>query len=77
MATARQNVVKHFQDKKQKFAKPADLAVALRQDQLTAKELAAEKEYVDTALKAGYKSPLFTELFKDVNGSAKVETEKK
>lgn len=73
MATERQGVVKHFQDKKQTFKQPVDLALALRADQVGPKELESEKEYVNKALKAGYKSPLFKELFDEVNGTNKTE----
>ena len=72
--TERQRVVKHFQDKKETFKAPVDLALALRADQVGPRELADDAEYVQKALKAGYKSPMFKDLFDAVNGSAKTET---
>lgn len=65
----RQAVVKHFADRKVKFNKPVDLAVALRQDQVTTKELSGQKEYVEKVLKSGYTSTLTRQLFEDVNSA--------
>lgn len=74
--TERQKIVKHFQDKKQKFADSKEMAVALRQDQVSERNFDNEKEYVDKVLKSGYKSEMANQLLNDINGTKSTEEKK-
>lgn len=77
--TDRQTVVKHFSEKKKEYPQPVDLALDMRETQIRKRELTGkpEQDYIKKTLDAGYKSPIFTELHKDVVEAQKAASTKK
>lgn len=74
--TERQAVVEHFAKKENEYAKPVELALDLRAEQVQRRELPNGEDYIKKVLDAGYKSPIFTDLHKDVTEAKKAAPKK-